>query len=441
MGRFGKKGLALLLCAGLGASMLTGCGKKAEAAMFTYNGEAVDNKVATFLFRMTEASFDETYGQMFAQYYGSANVWNMDLSGNGELYGDTFKDQYKTMLEEILVAQDHASDYGIELSDEEKQKISDAVDKFLSDNSADTLENMDADKDTVEKAIEMQTIQKKVEDEVKKTADTEVTDEEAAQRKVSYICYTPTTESESESETDAQTEAETAAGQTETDVTPVAAQSETAVQTEGSDKTQSADTEAASTEAAETEAAESETETEDAATKALNEKFKAMAESELEEVKKSDKDFSDIVSEITSEGKTGVTASTMTFGKDDSYPDAAIIEATNDLDDSTLVDHVVKANGAYYILHVDSKLDKDATENKKKDIINERQQTAVDDQYEEWEKDVKFTTDDEAFAKLTFDRSYTAPETTATEASSTEADTELTMDVTTEIGTEAETEA
>ena len=61
MEKLGKKGLALLLCAGLGASMLTGCGKKAEAAaMFTYNGEAVDNNVATFLFRLQEASFDPT---------------------------------------------------------------------------------------------------------------------------------------------------------------------------------------------------------------------------------------------------------------------------------------------------------------------------------------------------------------------------------------------
>lgn len=449
MGRFGKKGLALLLCAGLGASLLTGCGKKAEAAMFTYNGEAVDNKVATFYFRMNEASFDESYGQMFAQYYGSANVWDMDLTGEGTVYGETFKNEYKTILEHLLIAQDHASDYKIELSDEEKQKISDAADQFIADNSADTLKSMDADKDTVEKVLQMQTIQKKVEAEVKKTADTEVTDEEAAQRKVSYICYTPTAESETESETETVTEAEIAAaetegavtpdGGTEEAVTPVAAESETAVETEDGDKTKSADTESAGTEAAsEAEPAESESETEDPETKALNQEFKAMAEGKLEEIKKSGEDFADISSEISSEGLPGVTASAMTFGKDDSYPDAAIIEATNDLDDDTLVDHVVEAGGAYYILHVDSKLDRDATDSKKEEIISDRQQTAVDDQYTEWEKDVTFTTDEEAFGKLEYDRSYSAPETSATEAGSTEAETDLTLEVTTEVGTETE---
>ena len=75
-------------------------------------------------------------------------------------------------------------------------------------------------------------------------------------------------------------------------------------------------------------------------------------------------------------------------------------------------------NNNYYILYVDKKMDADATAAKKKQMIAERKQTAVDDQYTEWEKDVTFTTDDDAYGELTFDRSYTAPETTATEAAS-----------------------
>ena len=49
-----------------------------------------------------------------------------------------------------------------------------------------------------------------------------------------------------------------------------------------------------------------------------------------------------------------------------------------------------------------------------------------------------FTTDEEAFGKLEYDRSYSAPETSATEAASTEAETDLTLEVTTEVGTETE---
>lgn len=452
MEKLGKKGLALLLCAGLGASMLTGCGKKAEAAaMFTYNGEAVDNNVATFLFRLQEASFDTSYGNMFAQYYGSANVWDMDLTGQGSTYGETFKDEFKKTMEKLLVAQDHAADYKITLSDAEEKSIADAADKFIAANSEKTLEDMSATRDVVIKALEMKTIQKKVEDEVGKTADTEVSDEEAAQRKVSYISYTPTTETESESEglSEAGTEAD-AQNTTEADstVTPTAAEAETAVETEKSEKTKSAasETEAkaaeASTEAATTEAlTESETETESPEMQAALRKYKAMAEEELEKIKDSGREFSEYMDEVSKEKVAGVTASSMTFGKNDSYPASEIIKATNDLEDNTLVDHLVEANNNYYILYVNEKLDKDATESKKKQIIEERKQTAVDDQYTEWEKDVKFETDSDAFGKLTFDRAYTAPASADTEAAAAGTESAGTESYGTEAGAVQGTEA
>lgn len=431
MNRFGKRSLALLLCAGLGASMLTGCGKKAEASpVFTYNGEAVDQKMTTFLFRMQEASFDEVYGNMFAQYYGGGNVWDMDLTGEGETYSETFKEQFKDTVERLMIAQDHAGDYDITLSDEEEKKIGDAADQFISDNSQDVLDAMDGDRDTIVKTLEMQTIQKKVEDKIGETADTEVSDEEAAQKTISYICYTPVTEAESEAETEGTVETEPeAAAETETDVTPAASQAETAVETESSDKTQSADeTEAAgeTEEAGEAEAAagaEGETETESAAMQEARERYKAMAEEEFEKVKDSDKDFSEIVDQITQENATGVMASTISFGEDDTYPADEIKDAVKDADDDTLIDHIVEANDNYYIIHVDKAFDQDATDQKKEQIIEERKQTAVDDQYTEWEKDVKFETDEDAFGELKFDRAYTAPQTDApaeTESAGTE---------------------
>lgn len=454
-----KKGMALALCAAMGAGMLTGCGKKTEAAMVTFEGEAVDNDLVTFLFRYQEAAFDESYGSMFSQYYGSANVWDMDLTGAGETYGETFKTQFKDNLERMLVAEQHASDYDIALSDEDEQAISDAADKFISDNDAVTLEKMSATKEVIVRALELETIMSRVESEVAGTADTEVSYEEAAQRAVSYICYTPTTETETEAGTEADTEAEeseaaaeqieevsseagdketSALSQTESEITPLAAESETAVETESAAKTKSSDdasseaeaaaesseTEAAGTEAeVQTEASsEVQSETEDAATAAARVKYKAMAEAELKKIQDSTEDFSDIMTEISDQNIAGVTTSTITFGKDDSYPDAAIIEATDDLADDTLVGHVVEANEDYYILHVDKALDEDATASKKDEIIQERKQTAIDDQYTEWEKDVTFETDADAFAALEYDRVYNAPETTATETAVTEAD-------------------
>ena len=446
-----KRNVRAAIAAALCMTVLAaGCGKKAEAAaMFTYNGEAVDNNVATFLFRLQEASFDTSYGNMFAQYYGSANVWDMDLTGQGSTYGETFKDEFKKTMEKLLVAQDHAADYKITLSDAEEKSIADAADKFIAANSEKTMEDMSATRDVVIKALEMKTIQKKVEDEVGKTANTEVSDEEAAQRKVSYISYTPTTETESESEglSEAGTEAD-AQNTTEADstVTPTAAEADTAVETEKSEKTKSAasETEAkaaeASTEAATTEAL-TESETESPEMQAARRKYKAMAEEELEKIKDSGREFSEYMDEVSKEKVAGVTASSMTFGKNDSYPASEIIKATNNLEDNTLVDHLVEANNNYYILYVNEKLDKDATESKKKQIIEERKQTAVDDQYTEWEKDVKFETDSDAFGKLTFDRAYTAPASADTEAAAAGTESAGTESYGTEAGAVQGTEA
>lgn len=443
MNKFGKKSLALLLCAALGASVLTGCGKKADAApIFTYNGEAVDNKTVTLFFRLQQAAFDESYGPMFAQYYGGANIWDMDLTGQGETYGETFKTQFKDQVEKLYVASDHAGEVGVELTDDDKKAIEEAADKFIADNDQKTLEAMSADKDTVVNLLQLQTIQAKVEDKVGETADTEVSDEEAAQKTLSYICYTPTTETEAESGTESEaagteaSEASSEAASTEAE-TPVASESETAVETEKSGKTKSADKETeaaseaaaagasteASTEAAETEA---ETETESAEMKAARKKFKAMAEDKLSEIKESGKDFSEYVDEITNDSPVGVTASTLSYGEGDDYPAAELQDAVKDLDDDTLVDHIVEADGNYYILHLDKAFDEEATEDKKKEIIEERKQTAIDDKYTEWEKDAKFETNDEAFGELKFDRAYVAPEDDSaqetTEAAGTEAE-------------------
>lgn len=456
MNRMWKRGLAVALCAAMGAGMLTGCGKKTQAAMVTFDGEAVDNDLVTFLFRYQEAAFDESYGSMFSQYYGGANVWEMDLTGTGETYGETFRTQFQDSLEQMLVAQKHASDFDITLSDEDETAIADAADRFIGDNEAVTLEKMSADRETVIRALEMETIMSRVEAKVAETADTEVSDEEAAQRSVDYICYTPTTETESETDTElsVSTESELSAvvsqteAETQSAVTPAAAQSETAVETESGAKTKSQDSVSSETEAAVTGAAgteaeaatEAQTETEDPAMAAAREKYRAMAESELSEIQSSTESFADISTEISDEGLTGVSVSSFTFGKDDSYPDAAIIEATNDLADDTLVDHVVEANGSYYILHVDKALDEDATAGKKEQIISERKQTAIDDQYTEWEKDVTFEVDSEAFAALEYDRIYNAPETSATETDAS-AQTGSEGAASTERETEASTES
>ena len=90
-------------------------------------------------------------------------------------------------------------------------------------------------------------------------------------------------------------------------------------------------------------------------------------------------------------------------------------------------------------------MDEAATENKKKEIIDERKQEKIDEVYEKWMADEKFDVDAEKLDAILKDRSYTAPQSDETEAAQgtlmTE-ETELTMEVVadTEISIETETE-
>ena len=488
-----KKGLVLGMSACMALTSLAGCGKKegldTAAAVATLDGEETSAGVMNFMLRYEQAQFDSSYGSWLKSYYG--DVWNSDLSGTGETYGETFKEQLMTSLERMLLAEKHMADYSIELTDEEKAAISQAAADFIAANDEEVLEKMSATQENVERVLTLRTIQAKMEPMMCADVDTEVSDEEAAQRTVSYVRFALETEEETEESTEADTEASTgdeteaetaeeqteagtsaaaeeteteeakdeAAGETETEA-GAAEESETeaeeAALTEAdSAKTGSADTEAETeaeaaseaetTDEADTEAAseeETEAETEDAATVAAKAEAKAKAEAFLEQAK-DEEDFAAAAAEIA-DANDSVTTSSFTFGDDDTYPDEAIVSATKGLEDGTLVDEVVEVGDSYYVLYVDDAFDEEATANKKEEIVEDRKQEAIDTLYEEWMDAAEFTVNEEIYGQMIFDMELLIETEASTEAETeaiSEAGSEAETEVSSEAGSEAETEA
>ena len=428
MRKLWKKGAALVLAAVMCASVLGGCSKKAEAKpVYTFNGEKVDADLTNFLLRYEQAGIDESYGSMFSSYYGQS-MWTLDLSGSGEVYETTYKSEFGEMFERLLLAEEHAADYSVEITDDEKAAITEAATKFMTDNDKEALDSMNATQEVVERVLTLFTVQAKVEKEIAKDVDTNVSDEEAAQTTVSYIEYTPTTEAETEADTEAETvmtEAETA----------VQTEAETAlVETEEADKTTSADETEAPAAAAETEA---ESETEDPALTAAKEKYRAMAEETLAQIQSGDTDFETASADADALGDEGVQTGSFTYGSEDAtYPAEEIKAAASELKDGEVADQVVEANDKYYILNMDAVFDKDATESRKEEIVDERKHELIDSVYDGWIEKETWEVDAEALALISLaDRTYVAPESTDTEAAE-----ELTVE-TEEVSTEAEVTA
>ena len=463
-----KKGAALMLAAAMCAGALSGCGKKTEAiSAFTFNGNKVDGDFANFVLRFEQASLDDIYA-----YYASMmqqDIWSMDDGqGLGITTWDNFKSNIGEDIEKLLLAEEHAADYDVTLTDDEKKAITDAAAKFIAGNDKEVLASMSATQEIVERYLTLNTIKAKVEQGMSADVDTNVSDEEAAQRTVDYIRYTPTTEAETEAvsesempgtEADAentvQTEAESvSAAMTEGETSVV--ETEKAAKTKAADSKSETETSEVTTEAeqAATEPeqalAEAESETEDPAMAEAKEKYRAMAEEKLEEIRSGKTDFETAAAAVTDEAVPGVTNSSYTFGKDDTYPDAAIIEATNDLEDGTLVENLVEVDDSWYILYVRDAFDEAATEDKKTEIVEQRKTDRINEIYDQWMEKEKFEVDSEKLVQILKDRSYTAPPSNETEAEpqtgvvgDASLETELHLEVTyeTEITVETESES
>ncbi len=465
-----KKAAVLGLSAGLALTSVAGCSKKdnfdAEAAAVTVNDATVSAGVLNLAVRYNQAGYESMY-----MSFGLTDPFNQDLTGMGTTIGMDLKNQLATEMTHALLAEQKMSDYNVSVSDEDKEKIKAAAAGFIAANEEEVLKEMGVTQEIAERYLELITIQSRVEREMCADVDTEVSDEEAAQRKVQYVLFTPESETESEAvteqesaedttekvteatteaqtgsetETEAQTaaltennatktqtasETETEAGETETE----AGETEKAVTASADGETEAqtkADDTDASTENETEVATEAETETEDPETAAAKERARVHAAEMIEKIKAGG-DFEETATEM------GKTANTTTFGAD--YSLTELVTATDGLADDTLVEEPIETASGYYVVKLVSQLDREATDNAKTNIVNQRKNDRISELYTEWTEDGDVSVDSEVLAKITFDYHLVLPEEEP--ETSVEEETEAISEVKTEAGTEASTEA
>ena len=478
-----RKAAVIGLSACLALASLSGCSKKdefnAEAAAVTVNGDEISAGLVKFGAHYSQALMEDLY----TMYMGVSDPMSQDLYGNGSTLGDMVKSDVVSSLENMVLAEQKMGDYGVELTDEEKASVTEAATQFMSDNGEEVLERMGATQEIVERYLTLRLIQTKMQPAMSADVDTEVSDDEAAQRKIQYTLFRAETEAETEAsseetteaeesessseettegaedeasseveteaETVPETEAETAdLTEKETVKTGAAAETETeeaaeAATEEGSEaETAEAATEAGSEEEsseAATEAEETETETEDPAMAAAMEEARAKAEAMIEKVK-AGADFETASAEVDE----NATCSTMTLGSDSTSVVEGLVTSTEGLEDGTLVEEPIEASSGYYVAQVISKLDREATDEKKEEIVEQRKSDRISELYTEWRDSGEITQNDEVLAKIVFDFTLSQETEAATEAATeagSEAATEAGSEADSEAATEAETEA
>lgn len=197
-------GLAMVLAASF---TLTGCGMpNSDAVVATLGDKEITYGVAN-LYAQYQATMYDAY---YLSYYGD-DMWSQDLSGSGSTMEEEVKSNVLDSIEEFYRLDEHASDYGIELTDDDMEAIDQAADAFIDANSSKALKKLGAtDKDDVVELLRLLTVETKVYNAIIAETDVTVTDEDAACRTFSYVTIDTTGTTDDDGNTVAYTDDELA---------------------------------------------------------------------------------------------------------------------------------------------------------------------------------------------------------------------------------------
>lgn len=174
--------VSLLAC----ASLITGCAGAANlnTPVAVVNDENITFGVAKFYAKTQQVMYESSYGSLFGD-----NMWDQAL-GEGVTFGQSTLQSILEELKQMYVVAQHADEYEVTLTEGEKNKIEETAKQFVADNSKDALEKMGADEAVIKEYLTKYTIKGKIEQAIKAGADINVSDEDAAQKTLSYVFIT-----------------------------------------------------------------------------------------------------------------------------------------------------------------------------------------------------------------------------------------------------------
>ena len=246
---------AAALVAATAVSTLGGCEqleKKApeDTVAVSFGDTNIMLDEVTYMIRSMEYTYES--------YFGS-NICGNDMGdGSGMTVGDYIKQMSLSQLRQTLVLNEYAKKNGIELSDDQKAKVDEAIEKLQTE-SEDYLDAVGATDELIEKTYTENAIANLVYMDLVADVDTRVGDDEFLRKKIAYVKLTPSELTETTAADEATTEVSSDEDSSEeaSSIENTEAESESASK-DVTTSTEEASSEKASTEAVSTEEASSE---------------------------------------------------------------------------------------------------------------------------------------------------------------------------------------
>ena len=237
---------AAALAAATAVSTLGGCEqleKKApeDTVAVSFGDTNIMLDEVTYMIRSMEYTYES--------YFGS-NICGNDMGdGSGMTVGDYIKQMSLSQLRQTLVLNEYAKKNGIELSDDQKAKVDEAIEKLQTE-SEDYLDAVGATDELIEKTYTENAIANLVYMDLVADVDTTVGDDEFLRKKIAYVKLTPS----ELTETTAAEEATTEVSSDEDSSEEASSIENTEAESESASKDVTTSTEEASSEKASTEA-------------------------------------------------------------------------------------------------------------------------------------------------------------------------------------------
>ncbi|MCI8558991.1 MAG: peptidyl-prolyl cis-trans isomerase [Lachnospiraceae bacterium] len=179
------------------AFVLTGCSGKLDASeTIAVLDETTNIRLGEFslMLRYQQAQMETYYGSMLG-----GGIYQQEMPDTGEIYGDTAKKSQMDEFKLLYVLEAEAPDYEVVLTEEEKAAIAEAAKAFMDANTPQLKKAVGAEQADVEHLLTLMTIQNKMYDVLTADVDSAVSDEEAAQKRITYA-FIATTGTETDSE-------------------------------------------------------------------------------------------------------------------------------------------------------------------------------------------------------------------------------------------------
>ena len=186
-----KRLAALAVVSTMTLTSLVGCVATSSVdnseVVATIGDSEVTAGVANFYLRYQQSGMEELYEMYFGEGF-----WTAPLT-DGSTYAQNLKDQVQKSLHEFYVLEDHMAEYNVTITDEELAAIDAAAEAFVAANDEKTLEAVSGDKEVVAEVLRLFTINEKMYKAMTADVDTEVADEDAAQKRLRYYSQNKTT--------------------------------------------------------------------------------------------------------------------------------------------------------------------------------------------------------------------------------------------------------